>query len=118
MTPFLKKRYVKEHEKASLSIFANRADQPLVAPAAVSISSGFFLEMGLFARLAQATYLLDQVLQILRRHDSDESEWNLLVFEDETSQLRRALLAFLATTELEAEIKEIPFCSPSAICYS
>lgn len=69
--------------------------------------------MGLFARLAQATYLLGQALKAVKVGD------NRLPgsLGDDTAQLRRTLMSLVSLADKEAKIRELEFCSQSAVCY-
>jgi hypothetical protein len=67
--------------------------------------------MGQTSRLAQATYLLSQALKSLSSPMSDVG----IVF-DEIGQLRRTILALIQVTDDEAKVREIEFCSQSALC--
>ncbi|KFX87475.1 hypothetical protein O988_09395 [Pseudogymnoascus sp. VKM F-3808] len=82
----------------------------------VSISAGFHLKMGAFARIAQATYLLTQVFQSINSpalHIADPAA----SFKETTAQLRRTLRALVQATEEEVSIRQLAFCCQAAICY-
>ena len=73
--------------------------------------------MGIFARMAQATYLISQVLQTL---DSTQFEYkadSIARLEKNTTQLRLTLGALVQATEEEVSIRELAFCCQAAICY-
>ncbi|KAM0259706.1 hypothetical protein ACHAQJ_003140 [Trichoderma viride] len=63
--------------------------------------------LGLFARFAQASHLLSQVL----RHVSEQQP-------NETSQLRRTIFALVNVSTIEATMRKLEYCSQTAVCYS
>lgn len=65
--------------------------------------------MGPFARLAQATYLLDQVF----RHVRDTSSFER---EEEAIQLDQALRSLAAFTAKETTRRKIKLCCYTALC--
>ncbi|KAL4982803.1 hypothetical protein BDW68DRAFT_170151 [Aspergillus falconensis] len=71
------------------------------------------ISMGRFARLAQATYLLDRVL----RHTQDRT-LSAESREEEAIQLDRSLSALLTFTANETERRGIKICSQAALCQS
>lgn len=77
----------------------------------MTVSAPSSINMGRFARLSQATYLLDRVLQHLR-HYAVFSE----SLEREAIQLDKALHALLAFTASETNRREIRNCSQAALC--
>lgn len=79
----------------------------------INLSSGFALKMGIFARLAQATHLLGQALKSVTVADNGPSGAS----GDETAQLRRTLMSLVHLADKEAKVRELEFCSQSAICY-
>ncbi|KPM34772.1 hypothetical protein AK830_g11802 [Neonectria ditissima] len=79
---------------------------------AVNMSTGFTLEMGLFSRLAQATYLLSQAIKSVTSPTRDA---DLL---EERAQLRRTLLALINVADTESQARGIEFCSHLAVCFS
>lgn len=81
----------------------------------VSISTGFKLKMGVFSRLAQATFLLSQALQFV---SSTESSRSSAGHGHETAQLRRTLESLIHLADKEIEIRQIEFCTQSIISYS
>ncbi|KAI5462017.1 putative fungal-specific transcription factor [Mariannaea sp. PMI_226] len=76
----------------------------------VSISTGFTLKMGSFARLAQATYLLSQALQSL---SPTSAEGNVIVSLEQTAQLRRTLLSLVHAADSESAVRRLEFCAMS-----
>ncbi|KAI9147859.1 Transcription factor BOA15 [Paramyrothecium foliicola] len=84
---------------------------------AVSISTGFSLEMGLFSRQSQATYLLGQTLKVVSAADVPPSADNLNETDD-TAQLRRTLQALVNLIEKEAQVRRLELCTPSALVYT
>lgn len=67
--------------------------------------------MGRFARFAQATYLLGRVLQHVSDQTVDRS-----FHQAEAAQLRRTLRALVKLSEVESKVRELEFCSQTAIC--
>jgi hypothetical protein len=76
---------------------------------AMTSSSPADLSMGPFARLAQATYLLDQVL----RHIGDTA---IPERDEEAIQLDQALRALAAFTVNETTRRKIKLCCYTALC--
>ncbi|KAL6872834.1 N-terminal binuclear Zn cluster-containing protein [Trichoderma novae-zelandiae] len=74
---------------------------------AYTLRSANALDLGRFARFAQAAHLLGQVL----RHVAQGS------LESETAQLRRTILSLVSVSGLEAHLRQLEFCSPAAVCY-
>jgi hypothetical protein len=68
--------------------------------------------MGRFARFAQATYLLGQVL----KHVSDQPREDAF-YEQEAAQLNRTLHALIHLSHSEAEVRKLEFCTQTAACY-
>lgn len=75
------------------------------------ISNGFTLKMGLFARLAQGTFLLSQALQLIRLTATEDEAAR----SDKMAQLRRTLLALVYTADAEATVRKLEFCAQSAL---
>lgn len=74
--------------------------------------------MGVFARLAQAIYLLGQALRFVPSPHRLRAEGRIATPEhDETAQLRRTLLSLVHLAEKEAKVRRLEFCSQSSICY-
>jgi hypothetical protein len=86
---------------------------------AVKISTGFSLQMGIFARMTQATYLLSKAIQSIQARarapqlddDMSTDDDN----DDKTAQLRRTLLALVHTADKEATVRRLEYCSPSQL---
>ncbi|OIW30534.1 hypothetical protein CONLIGDRAFT_630509 [Coniochaeta ligniaria NRRL 30616] len=83
---------------------------------AVPLSAGFDIEMGLFARIAQATHLVSQALHVTSSSLSAAGRSAALV--DETAQLRRTILALVQTADKEAAVRQLEYCPQSSICFS
>jgi hypothetical protein len=77
---------------------------------AVTISTGFTLQMGNFARMAQSTFLLSQALRAIKS-EIPHADGN----SDETAQIRRTLLALVHATDSEATLRKLEFCAQSAL---
>ncbi|VUC29718.1 unnamed protein product [Clonostachys rosea] len=80
----------------------------------IRFSAGFNLKMGSFARLAQATRLLSQGLRSISLSASKGD----VPQPDETSQLRRTLLALVSVVDREATVRKLEYCAPSALSLS
>lgn len=74
---------------------------------AFTLASANALNLGRFARFAQAAHLLGQVLH----HVAVKSP------ESETAQLRRTIFSLVNVSTLEAEFRRLEFCSQSSVCY-
>ncbi|KAL7942607.1 N-terminal binuclear Zn cluster-containing protein [Trichoderma barbatum] len=72
-----------------------------------TLGSASALDLGRFARFAQAAHLLGQVL----RHVAEGST------ESETAQLRRTIFSLVSVSKLEAHLRQLEFCSQTAVCY-
>ncbi|KAM0259128.1 hypothetical protein ACHAQJ_003499 [Trichoderma viride] len=81
---------------------------------AVNISTGFTLQMGLFSRLAQATYLTSQALRSVSLATGNTEAIN----DSQAAQLRRTLIALVHEGDREATIRQLEFCPHSALCFS
>ncbi|KAL6806847.1 hypothetical protein GGI42DRAFT_366619 [Trichoderma sp. SZMC 28013] len=83
-----------------------------------SISAGFNLEMGLFSRLAQATYFLSQAIELLApSHPVGRAD-----LERQITQLRRTIHSLVNISDTEARLRDIEthpgICPQLSICYS
>ncbi|KAH7121582.1 putative fungal-specific transcription factor [Dactylonectria macrodidyma] len=78
----------------------------------VTISTGFTLKTGNFARLAQATYLLSQTLRLI----SETVKENNVAHSNQVMQLRRTILSLVHAADREVEIRRIEFCAQSELC--
>ncbi|KAM0260268.1 hypothetical protein ACHAQJ_002832 [Trichoderma viride] len=83
---------------------------------AFSISQGFTLEMGMFSRLGQATYMLSQALDLV----SPDNHQNMMERNQQIAQLRRTIHALLTVANAEAVVRELRtaagFCPQLSIC--
>lgn len=70
--------------------------------------------MGLFSRLGQATYLLSKALDSVSSASTNE---DLNAFDEDTAQLRRTLLSLVTVADQEAVVRQLEFCSQSALCF-
>lgn len=77
------------------------------------IASGFSMNTGGFARLAQATHLLSQSLRSVASTPTKEEMRN----HDQTLQLRRTLLALVHAADSEALYRRLDFCASSEISF-
>ncbi|KAF8861379.1 hypothetical protein BDZ45DRAFT_267259 [Acephala macrosclerotiorum] len=78
-----------------------------------TLSSPASLQIGRFARFAQATFLLGRVYE--RVSDSTLSKDFL---EEEATQLRRTLQALAKIVDIEGQGRKLQFCTQAALCYS
>ncbi|KAL7950530.1 hypothetical protein V8C42DRAFT_123413 [Trichoderma barbatum] len=85
---------------------------------AFSISQGFTLEMGMFSRLGQATYMLSQALDLV----SPDNHQNAMERNQQIAQLRRTLHALITVSNAEATVRELRtcagFCPQLSVCSS
>jgi hypothetical protein len=68
--------------------------------------------MGRFARFAQATYLLGRVLRHASDHSADQK-----FHQEEAQQLRRTLRALVSLSEMEGQVRQLEFCTQTAISW-
>lgn len=61
--------------------------------------------MGRYARFAQAAHLLSQVLHQVAEEYTD------------TAQLRRTIFALVNVSMIEADMRQLEFCTQMAVCY-
>jgi hypothetical protein len=92
---------------------ANTLPQTAKPEDTVTISAGFTLKMGSFARLAQATYLSSQSLRIITSKSSQANVQD----DDQAAQLRRTQLALVHATDSEAEIRKLEFCAQTGVSF-
>ncbi|KAM0245403.1 hypothetical protein ACHAQJ_010574 [Trichoderma viride] len=83
----------------------------------VSISVGFSLKMGIFARTAQSMYLISQVLQSLAPTQPQHKTESIARLKEDTSQLRRTLESLVQAAEEEASARHLTYCCQTAVCY-
>ncbi|KAL4997081.1 hypothetical protein BDV10DRAFT_98895 [Aspergillus recurvatus] len=88
-------------------------EEVMVPGCSMTASTPCSINMGRFARLAQATYLLDRVL----RHTQDRT-LSAGSREEEAIQLDKALSSLLTFTANETERRGIKICSQAALCQS
>ncbi|PTB47383.1 hypothetical protein M431DRAFT_536292, partial [Trichoderma harzianum CBS 226.95] len=87
-------------------------DKEVMVPRySMTVSAPSNINMGRFARLSQATYLLDRVLQ----HLQDSATFSDALSE-EAIQLDKALRALVAFTESETNRREMRICTQTALC--
>jgi hypothetical protein len=75
-------------------------------------SSPSDIEMGRFARFAQAIYLLGRVLNHLSDLQTDPA-----VHATESIQLNRTILALVNLSRCESQIRNLEFCTQISICF-
>ncbi|KAF2817754.1 uncharacterized protein BDZ99DRAFT_23774 [Mytilinidion resinicola] len=78
-------------------------------------SSPASIEMGMLARMSQATFILGRVLRFQARSSEFEDE---AFRESERLQLDKTLRALLNLVYIEGSVKRIAVCAQSSICYS
>lgn len=78
-----------------------------------TLSSPASLQIGRYARFAQATFLLGKVY----KHVSD-STLSKDFLEEEATQLRRTLQALAKIVDIEGQVRKLQFCTQAALCYS
>ncbi|PQK17042.1 hypothetical protein BB8028_0007g02410 [Beauveria bassiana] len=76
------------------------------AEGACTLGSANSLEMGRFARLAQAAHLLSLVIQDVAEGSHD------------SSQLRRTIFALVHVSRLEARVRRLELCTQMSTCFS
>ncbi|UKZ55092.1 hypothetical protein TrVGV298_008909 [Trichoderma virens] len=79
----------------------------------LTLSSCSSLEMGRFARFAQATALLGKVLRHICDDIIDES-----LYDEEGVQLQRTLSSLVNLSFIEGQARNLEFCTQTATCYS
>lgn len=95
-----------QHEM--LTSLQNVTQEPFRASSPASV------DMGMFARMSQATYLLGRVLRFHARKSELEDEG---LRRSERLQLDTTLRALLNLVYVEGSIKRISVCAQSSICY-
>ncbi|KAL7901102.1 hypothetical protein HDV63DRAFT_365007 [Trichoderma sp. SZMC 28014] len=83
-----------------------------------TISQAFNLEMGMFSRFGQATYMLSQALDLV----SPDNQQSVIERSQQMAQLRRTLFALITVSNAEADARELRicagFCPQMSICSS
>ena len=95
----------------SLYLVSNRHKDE-IATQLYTLLSPSSLNMGRFARFAQATYLLEQVY----RHVSDQTS-DPDFHKEEAKQLHRTIHALLRVAEIESQTRKLGVCTQMAVCY-
>ncbi|EED22258.1 conserved hypothetical protein [Talaromyces stipitatus ATCC 10500] len=86
---------------------------------AVPISQGFIFKIGHFGRLAQATYLISQVLYTIRSDSAVNDYFNGSgSLSADMGQLCRTLEALVRANEMEITLRRLTFCCQSLVAYS
>ncbi len=73
--------------------------------------------MGRFARFAQACHLLGLALRHLADRSSANEEDAREFREEEAAQIRRTLVALINLSKVEAEVRNLEFCTQTSVCY-
>ncbi|KAM0449469.1 hypothetical protein ACHAO4_007487 [Trichoderma viride] len=84
----------------------------------IKISAAFTLRMGPFARLAQATYLVNQALNLLSPRPTQDEEVDSFDVGKESAQLRRTIEALVYLTKTEFDFRDLVTCCQAAVSYS
>lgn len=72
-----------------------------------TISQAFTLEMGMFSRFGQATYMLSQALDLV----SPDNQQSAIERSQQMTQLRRTLFALITVSNAEADARELRICA-------
>ena len=78
-----------------------------------TLSSSASINMGMLARLSQATYLLGHVL----RHTSDKT-MDTAFHQEEKTQLTRTIRSLIELSYVEGNIRRMTVCAQTSICYA
>lgn len=73
--------------------------------------------MGPFARLAQATYLVNQALNLLSSLPVEDGEIHSIDIGKESAQLRRTIEALISVTKTEFDFRDLVTCCQAAVSY-
>lgn len=73
--------------------------------------------MGPFARLAQATYLVNQALNLLSSLPTQDEGVESVDVGKESAQLRRTIEALVSVTKTEFEFRDLVTCCQAAVSY-
>ncbi|UKZ67948.1 uncharacterized protein TrAtP1_009106 [Trichoderma atroviride] len=83
----------------------------------IKISAAFTLRMGPFARLAQATYLVNQALNLVSPLPTQDQQVDSFDVGKESAQLRRTIEALVYLTKTEFDFRDLVTCCQAAISY-
>ncbi|KAL6890493.1 hypothetical protein GGI43DRAFT_425599 [Trichoderma evansii] len=83
----------------------------------IKISAAFTLKMGPFARLAQATYLVNQALNLISSLSAQDEEVDSVDVGKESAQLRRTIEALISVTKTEFDFRDLVTCCQAAVSY-
>ncbi|KAM0521351.1 hypothetical protein ACHAPE_002831 [Trichoderma viride] len=83
----------------------------------IKISAAFTLRMGPFTRLAQATYLMNQALNLLSSLPTEDEEVDSFDVGKESAQLRRTIEALVYLTKTEFDFRDLVTCCQAAVSY-
>lgn len=104
----------KDIEVQSLTLRYTQTSQP---EDAVTISQGFVFTIGHFGRLAQATYLISQVLDNIRSVSVMPDHLNGGNLPGDVTQLCRTIEALVRANEMEITARRLAFCCQSLVSY-
>ncbi|EEA22376.1 hypothetical protein TMatcc_008182 [Talaromyces marneffei ATCC 18224] len=85
---------------------------------AVTISQGFVFKIGHFGRLAQATYLISQVLENIRSPSVIPDYLTQGNLSADVAQLCRTIEALVRANEMEITTRRLAFCCQILVSYS
>lgn len=83
----------------------------------LKISAAFNLRMGVFTRLAQATYLVNQALNFLSSLPPQGDPNDTVDIGKDTAQLRRTIWALISVTKTEFDARIMATCCQTTISY-
>ena len=104
----------KDFEVHSLTLKYAQTSQP---EDAVTMSQGFVFKIGHFGRLAQATYLISQVLDSIRSVSVMPDYLNGGNLPADVAQLYRTIEALVRANEMEITARGLAFCCQSLVSY-
>jgi hypothetical protein len=81
------------------------------------VSAPANIDMGSFARMAQAAHLLGKVLHFKDRPLESDGWQTREAEQDEYWQLDKTIRSLLNLSYLEGEIKRMAICGQTALCY-
>ncbi|KAL7952122.1 hypothetical protein V8C42DRAFT_306210 [Trichoderma barbatum] len=83
----------------------------------LKISAAFNLKMGVFTRLAQATYLVNLALKFVSSLPPQGGTNDTVDIGKDTAQLRRTIWALISVTKTEFDAHDLATCCQTAISY-
>jgi hypothetical protein len=86
--------------------------QIIVPDQLFTVASPANVNMGMFARLSQATYLLGCVLHHVSDNSADDH-----TYKEQNMQLERTIRALYNLSNIEYQSRRMAVCPQTAICY-